>query len=172
MNEPRDEPVIRLLREVDVDDLAAAAADGDPVRVGEWKQTLRKWTPSSDLATASAFALVAARDGCPVGFLLLQEVTSYWEIWGLGVAGPHRRHGIATALVGAAAQGRRRSEWWPQGEWWPRARRMLADPANGDGLGDGLDQSAVPEVVAFLEALGFRRGRRGGYVKHWRQGDG
>jgi ribosomal-protein-alanine N-acetyltransferase len=55
------------------------------------------------LAMPGAFALIAAQDGEPAGFVLARVAADEAEIITLGVAPTHTRQGIGRSLLGAAA---------------------------------------------------------------------
>lgn len=95
------------------------------------------------LASPGVFALVAERDGGPVGFVMARNAASEAEILTLAVLSAARRAGLGRALVGEAA------------------RRAAADGAATMFLEVAIANKAARSLYG---ALGFEEaGRRKGY---------
>lgn len=95
-----------------------------------------------------ASCLVATIDGVPQGFALGMNQrqgggTTAWIV-GFGVAPSHRRQGIATALFGALEE-----TWRESG-----IERIVIGPYIPSYVTPGVDESAYPGAIDFLQAIG------------------
>ena len=128
------DPIVREGGAADVPALAALAAEVLPEAGDE--ASLRR----SLSAPAARFWLAETPGSGAIGFLVGHRVPPELEVLWLGVAGGHRRAGVARALLAHAARA---------------AARVTLEVRSGN-----------EPALAFYRAEGFReRGRRAGYYR-------